>query len=948
MRRACKILSTFEALEPRLLFSRTLPSLGDLLPAQTLGLSATADYSISGRVDSTQPDAVYRFTAPASGRFLIEMTSQDGSVDPYLMAFNDRGRRLRWNDNARRGTQDSRMVLRVREGRDYLVMPTSADGTEGAYTLRFVGDPVDDMGNTFDEAKRLRVSRRGAARGRGRINYGSDTDVMTFTAVKSGRMRLDLRVAGRRNNLDAAPFVYDSSGALLATHNGPAGDLNGQSALSFDVEADQQYFLATASREQTSGIYSMRVVTESENPPQPGPTPSPIGPANILPGGYFDPYVEPGDYEIGSILARGAPAKAYLYAVADATVDLRIDPRRADRNVQEITVSVHSPSGQRVAQFATSVYEDITGRFTAPVTGIYELTIDQGLNTTRLSAENARLFYKAERGNPLLLLGEHPRLYFFVPFQAGAFRVRAWGKYLRQQVKASVFDAQGNLVASDESGQGNDASLTIQVPNGQAGRIWSLRLDRPERDPDFVIRNVLVELDGDVVPYLAQDPTDLVAPLLLPSEDIVIRYGAGAFESVSVLTPLASPIASAFQAEISVCHPDGRLISVVVREHMDKSRIEISPEEFNLPVGSYIASVRITSRGELVAEHQFPTVTVVNERPSALREDNVLLDETGSPYMPLGLYRVGDPQDYPLIKAQGFNMVKARPHTLDAVHAAGLKAAVELYPNATVDLDYIRYTVTKFKDHPAVAVWMIMNEPDSHDVSPELMSQAYGLIRQLDPDHPAYTVICSPDAYDAYSQTTDVFAIDRYPVPRNPIFKVVKQLEKAERLSANQPVWFVSQAWSWPGLRNITPAETRCLSYIALTRANVKGMFWYAFDELGWHLPDSAPQVWEALGQVTGEIAAMQQMWLTDTVWEGAVNADGVDLYASQRQYDGSSYMLVVNPTDQAVSATIDLPGAASAQAESIFDGRQINVTGGSVQDHVGAFGVKLYRYTPN
>jgi len=303
----CKILSSFETLEPRLLFSRTLPSFVDLPPAQTLGLSATAEHRISGQVVSTQRQAAYRFTAPASGNFLVEMTAKDGSLDPYLMAFDHRGRRLRRNDNARRGTLDSRLSLRVREGRDYFILATAAEGTQGAYDLRFVSKPLDDMGNTFDEAKKLRVNRRGAGRSIGRINYGADTDVMTFTAVRAGTMKLDLRARGRRNNLEATPLVYDASGRLLGGYYGAGGGGSEDRLVSFEVEQDQQYFLAATGREDTTGIYSIRVVTDAETSPQPGPNPSPIGPGDILPGGYFAPHVEPGEYEVGSILGRGTP-----------------------------------------------------------------------------------------------------------------------------------------------------------------------------------------------------------------------------------------------------------------------------------------------------------------------------------------------------------------------------------------------------------------------------------------------------------------------------------------------------------------------------------------------------------------------------------------------------------------------------------------------------------------
>ena len=214
---------------------------------------------------------MYGFTANSTGLLTITMQSTSGQLDPVLRLYDESGRLRRVNDNAGRGTSDSRLRLRVREGQSYYLQVSTSNGQLGGYQLRFVADPIDDCGNTFVEARALRLNRRGIGRIGRRINYGQDVDVLAVTATQTGEMTVMMAPGGRNNTLQGELVAYDAQGSILTTQQADAGQAG---SVSFSVTAGQMYYLSAGSVDDSLGRYVL-TATIGDPAPQPEPDPAP-------------------------------------------------------------------------------------------------------------------------------------------------------------------------------------------------------------------------------------------------------------------------------------------------------------------------------------------------------------------------------------------------------------------------------------------------------------------------------------------------------------------------------------------------------------------------------------------------------------------------------------------------------------------------------------------------
>ena len=211
-------------------------------------------------------EGAYKFTTDARGRFYIEMNAAGGGIDPYLTVYDVNGKRVRFNDNASRGTLDSLAKLSVRASQTYYVVASAAGGTSGTYNLTLRSVPIDDYGNTLAAAKAMRLNRAGRARAKGRIQYGSDVDVLALVAAKTGTIQADMNALGRRNNLSSELFAYDAAGNLLTDSSEVEG-----AQISFNVTAGQWYYISAASSDTSTGRYSINIINNEAALPAPGP-----------------------------------------------------------------------------------------------------------------------------------------------------------------------------------------------------------------------------------------------------------------------------------------------------------------------------------------------------------------------------------------------------------------------------------------------------------------------------------------------------------------------------------------------------------------------------------------------------------------------------------------------------------------------------------------------------
>ncbi|MFD0712759.1 carbohydrate binding domain-containing protein [Paenibacillus sp. GCM10027626] len=333
------------------------------------------------------------------------------------------------------------------------------------------------------------------------------------------------------------------------------------------------------------------------------------------------------------------------------------------------------------------------------------------------------------------------------------------------------------------------------------------------------------------------------------------------------------------------------------------------------------------------------------ERPAALPANGpVLVDE--KPFFPVIAYHANI-SDYPLLREIGVNTVQGMnglsdeglQALLDAAHANDLKVMVTLYEGMLVkeNMERNKQIITKFKNHPAVLGYMIMDEPKLNGIMQSELLDAYRMIRSLDPVHPTYMVESELEAYRSTGQATDILVTDVYPYNKErmqPISAVGNGVRKAVANVDNiKPVWTVLQTFrmpntAWDYLPSIT--QVRNMGYQALL-AGSKGFAFYSINDPGWRLPDS--ELWPGLKAFKEELPLISGLATQAT--KIAENIEG-NVQWGIWQNGAEQYVVAINMTQAAQSVTVPLPqsgnyiellhGASVAQWSIADDALQVTL----------------------
>ncbi|MBR2838329.1 MAG: hypothetical protein IKE55_06090 [Kiritimatiellae bacterium] len=301
-----------------------------------------------------------------------------------------------------------------------------------------------------------------------------------------------------------------------------------------------------------------------------------------------------------------------------------------------------------------------------------------------------------------------------------------------------------------------------------------------------------------------------------------------------------------------------------------------------------------------------------------VRGDHVIL-ENGKPFFPIGFYQVAwsVPAEECLrmvrnIASWGYNTVhvpcKGDSHgaLLDECARLGVRVITEFAgdPGPVIE---------KYRGKPAVLGWNPGDEPSSRGVTPEQMFARYDRFKQLDHDHVAYTVICSPSQYGRYASGTDVLAPDPYPVPRRQIDDVYRRFrEAAAEISGNNALWAVGQAFG--GQRYAKNGEwSRCpdarefrgMTYLSLM-AGAKGVVYYTYSDGAFDI-FKAPGLLEAAKAFPVELRELAPFVLDGKCELLAEDADGA--YATAWTLGAERRLVVVNARNK--ETRVSLPFAA-------------------------------------
>jgi hypothetical protein len=353
--------------------------------------------------------------------------------------------------------------------------------------------------------------------------------------------------------------------------------------------------------------------------------------------------------------------------------------------------------------------------------------------------------------------------------------------------------------------------------------------------------------------------------------------------------------------------------------------------------------------------------------PYCYLDNNGRLILNGFPFFPLGLFVIqaltdtrqldeiaGSPFDT-LMNYNINNGTDAKIAAyLDALSARNLKLIFSLkdcFGHGEKDLETITHRVRAFKDHPAVIGWYLNDE-----LSPEHLTELeirYRAIKELDRDHPVWSVHWNTNWLALEVHTTDVVGVDPYPIGNHPITLVSTMADAA--VKAGKPLWLVPQIFDWrdyPGDfraktgRPPTRDEIRAMTYLAINHG-AKGLIYYSYFNI--RDDQNFPRTWIELKETAGEIDALRPAILSnDAMPDGdiACTKKGIDFRAIQ--HGRSQYLIAVNTESTNVSGVVFRmqPDRIPLEVTVLFgEGRNIRVDNSAFTDDFGPYEVHVYRW---
>ncbi len=371
-------------------------------------------------------------------------------------------------------------------------------------------------------------------------------------------------------------------------------------------------------------------------------------------------------------------------------------------------------------------------------------------------------------------------------------------------------------------------------------------------------------------------------------------------------------------------------------------------------------------------------------------DDNMILVDGKRTFI-IGSYHLPKTADpFAELARNGYNYAHAGfdKAQLDAAEKNGIK--VWLSTGAVDEKDSvksiarIKELVTKYKDHPALLIWEIADEPaftwNSAEarVSPQKMKRTYDLIKSIDDSHAVFTNHAPVNLISTmkkYNSSQDVVAVDVYPViPHgivpsyaiwpdglqgdllNPyISQVGEYIDKMKKVvNDSKPVFAVLQGFSWEMLKPEAERDTAMILYPTYEQSR-----FMVFDAIvhgangiliwGTNYTPQPSEFMDDLNQVTRELAEMQNI-LSARTTRNSIKKEYIETGHSvdagvefiTKKVGGKTYIISVNSDKNPVKITFSgLNGFKIAKV--LKEGKTINIADGKFTESYRPFDVHLY-----
>ena len=390
---------------------------------------------------------------------------------------------------------------------------------------------------------------------------------------------------------------------------------------------------------------------------------------------------------------------------------------------------------------------------------------------------------------------------------------------------------------------------------------------------------------------------------------------------------------------------DGKLARRAKPDKLTPDCARLSVDASDFPAGDYtvrfsLATLDGASKGS--AETRFHRVKQLPERKAYIDGHRRLVVD-GKPFFPLGMYWSGVKEPELTTYAKGpFNclMPYGSPTTnqMDACQARGLKVIYSIkdfysgtrwaptgMKTEADELAEIKKRAALYRNHPALLAWYINDEMPLEMI--DRLSARQRLMEELDPDHPTWVVLYQYDQVRSYISTFDVIGTDPYPIPDKPAGTALQWTRTTRDQTYNtRAVWQVPQVFDWGAYRKgaerekaraPTLVEMRSMAWQCVA-AGANGLVFYSFFDL-FKMKDRGPfeERWPDVCAMAEEIKRFIPVILS-VESAPTVTCEAPASVETRVWRSGSDvYLLVVNGSSEAASATVTLAGGCkSARAE--------------------------------
>jgi hypothetical protein len=229
-------------------------------------------------------------------------------------------------------------------------------------------------------------------------------------------------------------------------------------------------------------------------------------------------------------------------------------------------------------------------------------------------------------------------------------------------------------------------------------------------------------------------------------------------------------------------------------------------------------------------------------------------------------------------------------------------------------LKNIEATVRALKDHPALFMWDLIDEPDLRGIPVAEVKAAYDLIKSVDPNHPVQTNLCNPELFKNYAETSDTASYDRYPYPYVPLSEIqylndliLKDNNYKKALNC------YLQTYNSEGNPLPPPEWLKAEIYLCVTQG-MRMFSYYAFwDPKPLLSMSDSQELQSRVREYNIELATLSGMLNAPQTAIPKIDIlDDNSIHYIYRQFNGEKYFIAVNTSDKTTECQFVLPGNPS------------------------------------